>query len=289
MPQAFDAQNPPFDRLTHAEAAELRSQLDIGYWPPGETIIGRDKPADHLHVVIKGSVEERDGEEVENILRFKDSFDARALVHGAAGASFVAAEETLCYLVPKDVVLDLIKRNPGFAAFFYSELSRKLTGYASGPEGAGGVEQVLRARVKEARLHEASFIDASATLVETGKAMQDRNSNALFVRDGERIGIVTGMNLSKAAVLMALPLSTRIGDITHFQIHSVDEDDFIFEALIKMTRHSRTSTFSAWSLEIRSSFRAASTGRAASRISICRRATSRPRSSGFTSKVSRSR
>ena len=60
--------------------------------------------------------------------RANDSFDARALVHGSAGAHFVAAEETLCYLAPKAVILDLIRRNPGFAAFFYSELSHKLTG-----------------------------------------------------------------------------------------------------------------------------------------------------------------
>ena len=239
MPQAFDAQNPPFDRLTHTEAAEIRAKLDIGYYAPGETVIARGSPAENLHVVLKGAVEERDGTEVESILRVKDSFDARALVHGIAGADFVAAEETLCYLIPKDVVLSLIKRNSGFAAFFYSELSRKLTSYASGSEGTGGMDEVLRARVKDARLHKACFIDANATLVETGRLMSELNNNTLFVRDGDRIGIVTGMNLSKAAVLLGLPLDTPIGKIAHFQIHSVDAEDFIFEALILMTRHNK--------------------------------------------------
>jgi CBS domain-containing protein len=239
MPQAFDAQNPPFDRLTHLEAAELRQRLDIGYWAPGETIIARGKPADYLHVVIKGWVEERDGEEVEAVLGLKDSFDARALVHGAAGASFTAAEETLCYLAPKDIIFDLIKRNSNFAAFFYSELSRKLTSYSMAQENPGGVEQVLRARVKEARLHEASFIDGSATLVDAGRMMHERNNNTLFVRDGDRVGIITGMNLAKAAVLSGLPLNTPVRDIARFHIHSVGADDFIFEALIQMTRYKK--------------------------------------------------
>lgn len=239
MPQAFDAQNPPFDRLSYAEAAEIKAKLDIGYYAPGETVIARGAPAENLHIVLKGAVEERDGAEVESILRVKDSFDARALVHGIAGADFVAAEETLCYLVPKDVVLGLIKRNSGFAAFFYSELSRKLTSYASGNESTGGMDEVLRARVKDARLHKASFIDAGATLVETGRMMSELNNNTLFVRDGDRIGIVTGMNLSKAAVLMGLPLDTPIGKIAHFQIHFVDQEDFIFDALILMTRHNK--------------------------------------------------
>ena len=37
--QAFDAHNPPFDRLTHQELGELKAALDIGYFRPGETII----------------------------------------------------------------------------------------------------------------------------------------------------------------------------------------------------------------------------------------------------------
>lgn len=235
MTRAFDAQNPPFDRLSHAEIAELRDTLDIGYWGPGETVIARGATAQNLHVVIKGAIEERDGEELENVLRANDSFDARALVHGAAGSSFIAAEETLCYLVPKELVLDLIRRNPGFAAFFYSELSRKLADTQD--DRAGSVNQVLHARVKEARLHDACFIGADASIYEAAQMMEERHNNTLFVEDNTRIGIITGTNLSKAAVLNRMPLDTKVRDVAHFQIHAVDADDFIFEALIKMTRH----------------------------------------------------
>src|SRR5262249_12597042 len=166
MPQAFDAHNPPFDRLSHAEIGELRAALDIGYFRPGEIIIDRGRPSQELHVVIKGAVEERDvtangavdaDEVVEAVLGPKDSFDARSLVHDGAAARFVAAEETLCYLVPKALVLDLIRRNTGFAAFFYSEISRKLGAYARRPDG--GMESVLRARVRDVRFRPAVFID----------------------------------------------------------------------------------------------------------------------------------
>lgn len=238
MPQAFDTQNPPFDRLTHVEAAELRARLDIGYWSINETIVERGKPAEFLHVIIKGAVEEHSSDEVEAVLGPKDSFDARALVHGAAGTSFIAAEETLCYLVPKNIILDLIKRNIGFASFFYSELSRKLASYRD-QTSQGDVDQVLRARVKDAQRLPATFIDGDATMKEIAEHMRDTASNSLFVRDGERIGIITGMNLGRAAVLMGLPLDTKARDLAHFEIKSVDADDFIFEALIKMTRYNK--------------------------------------------------
>lgn len=238
MPQSFDAQNPPFDQLSHQEMAELRSSLDIGYFRPEQVIIEQGKGSDHLHVLIKGAVEEQDGEDVVAVLGPKDSFDARALVHGAAGERFVASEETLCYLAPKPVVLDLIKRNPGFAAYFYSELSRKLAGYARRQEREG-VDQVLRARVRQARLHPAIFVDGGATVVEAGRTMQEHDTNALFVTDGGRTGLVTGMNLSKAVVLKGLPLETPVRDVCHFDVISIDADDFIFEALIRMTRHNK--------------------------------------------------
>ena len=238
MPQSFDSHNPPFDRLTHDEINELRAALDIGYFRPGEAIVERNSGSDHLHVIIKGSVEERDGDEVEAVLGPKESFDARAVVHGSAGARFIAAEETLCYLAPQATIRTLIRRNPGFAAFFYSEISRKLEGY-SRRQGPEGVDSVLRARVRDARTHPAVFIDGDETIEAAGQLMRERDVNALFVRDGERVGIVTGMNLSKAVVLDRRPLDAEVRAVCHFDVVSVGQDDFIFEAVILMTRHSK--------------------------------------------------
>jgi len=159
-------------------------------------------------------------------------------VHGAAGSRFIAAEETLCYLVPRPTILALIRDNPGFAAFFYSEISRKLDSY-SRRQQPEGMESVLRARVHDARGHPAVFIDGTATIEAAGHLMRERDNNALFVRDGERIGIVTGMNLSKAVVLDRRPLDTKVQAVSHFDVVAVEQDDFIFEALILMTRHSK--------------------------------------------------
>lgn len=239
MPRAFDVLNPPFDRLTHAEAEELRARLDIGYARPGEIVVAAGSASDHLHVVMKGAVEERDAAgDVTAVLGPRDSFDSRAVVHGRADSDFVAAEETLLYLIPRDILLDLIRRNRAFAAFFYSEISRRLDAMAR-EEATGGVETVLRARVRDARPRAAAFIEAEATIEAAGHMMRERNVNALFVRDGERLGIVTGMNLSKGAVLDRRPLDTPIRGLTHFDMVAVDETDFVFEALMLMTKHNK--------------------------------------------------
>src|SRR5688500_18634461 len=104
--QGFDITNPPFDRLTHPEGEELRAALDVGDFSPEDVIVGHGRPSDWLHVVIKGSVEVRDGDAVQAVLGPRDSFDARAPVHGAAGEDYVAAEQTLCHLVPRRIILN---------------------------------------------------------------------------------------------------------------------------------------------------------------------------------------
>lgn len=239
MPRAFDTKTAPFDRLSDTETVELIAALDIGYYRSGEMIVDRAQPSDHLFVVLKGAVEERD--DADNAISHlgpKETFGSRAVVHGAAGARYVAAEETLAYLIPRDTLLSLIRRNPGFAAFFYSDLSRKLEEVARADKGQG-IEGVLRARIHDARLRPPAFIAASASIETAGERMAEVDNNSLFVHDGERVGIVTGMNLAKAVILDKKPMSTPIGEITHFDVISVDEDEFVFDALIAMTRHNK--------------------------------------------------
>src|SRR5262249_13212698 len=126
----------------------------------------------------------------------------------------------------------------GSASFFYPTPTRKFDNYSRGQD-VEGMESVLRARVRDARAHQAVFIDGTATIESAGRLMRERDNNALFVRDAERIGIVTGMNLSKAAVLDRRPLATEGRVAPPFDVVPVEEDDFIFEALILMTRHSK--------------------------------------------------
>jgi CBS domain-containing protein len=239
MPTAFDVGSPPFDRLDETQAAELVAALDIGYWRAGETILERDAPSAHLQVVLKGAVEEHDDEgHVLAVLGPKELFGSRAAVHGAAGARYVAAEETLTYLVPRDLLLRLMHRNPGFAAFFYSDLSRKLAEVAKSDKGEG-IEGVLRTRIGEAHLRAPVFIAASASIEEAERRMTETDTNSLLVHDGERVGIVTRTNLSKAAILDKLPLDAAVGGCSSWPLITVEKEEFVFDALITMTRHGK--------------------------------------------------
>jgi len=234
----FDVLNPPFDRLTYAETEALRAKIDIGYFAPDSVIVERGESSEFLHVIIKGSVAERNGGETEAVLGPKETFDSEAVVHGSANASFVAVEETLCYLLPRLLIMELVQKNQAFAAFFYTELSRRLDAF-SASRNPSGLESVLRLKVREARCSEAIFVDGSCTVEQAGHAMHEQNNDTLFVTDNGRTGIVTGMQLAKAVILERRPLETPVREICHFDVAAVNSDDFLFDALIAMTRYKK--------------------------------------------------
>lgn len=238
MAQGFDATNAPFDRLSPTEVEAVRAALDIGYFRPGETLIARDSAPDSFFIVLKGCVEERDGADVVSLRGPGDSFDSRALVQGGGSNAFVAREETLCHLLPRDFTRRLINQNPRFAAFFYLDISRKLDAAANEADDTR-FGSMMHARVRELNPHPAAFIEGTDSIERAGRKMSETHSNALFVRDGDRIGILTATNLASAAILMRLPIEAPVASVAQYKVISVDADDFVSRALLKMTKHKK--------------------------------------------------
>ncbi len=238
MAPLFDITQAPFDRLTPSEADTTRAALDIGYFRPGETIIARDGAPESLFVVIKGAVEEREGDDLVSLRGPGDCFDSRALVQGSGSNAFVAREETLCHLLPRKLALRLINRNPRFAAFFYRDISRKIDAAARASDDAR-VSPMMSCRVRDLRLQPPAEIGAEETIEAAARRMSELGAEALLVRDGERVGIVTKADLADAAILSRLPLDAKVGAIAQFELIAVDSDDFVSRAVVEMTKHNK--------------------------------------------------
>jgi CBS domain-containing protein len=238
MAQHFDVKNAPFDRLSPDEVRVVREALDIGYFRPNETIIPRGGTPDCLFIVIKGAVEEHDGDEVVALRGPGDAFDSRALVQGGGSNAFVAREETLCNLLPRDVTLRLINQNPRFASFFYLDIAHKLDTVSS-QEEAARFAPLLGARVCDLFLHRAVFIDATDTIVHAAARMREANSYALFVRDGEKTGILTRTDLLNATLLDRRSIESPVGPLSRHPVVCVALDDLVSTALLRMTKHNK--------------------------------------------------
>jgi CBS domain-containing protein len=238
MAQPFDAGAAPFNRLSPEEAGIVGNALDIGYFRPGETIIARDHAPDSLFTVIKGCVEERDGDDVVALRGPGDTFDSRALVQGGSPNAFVAREETLLNLLPRDLTLRLINQNPRFASFFYLDIARKLDALAR-EEEAARFAPLMDARVADLSLRPAAFIDATDSIQRAGARMSEIDAYALFVRDGDRTGVITRSDLVDAAIVNREPIDGPVGPLARHPVVSVARDDFVSTALLRMTKHNK--------------------------------------------------
>ncbi len=238
MAQHFDPRNAPFDRLNENEMAVVRDSLDIAYYRPNETIIARESAPGSLFVVIKGAVEERDGDDLVALRGPGDMFDSRALVQGRSSSAFVAREETLCNLLPREVTLRLINANPRFASFFYLDIAHKLDTVSSEEEGAR-FTPLLGARVGELFLHPAIFVDATETIAEAGALMREHKAYALFVADADGVGIVTRSDLLNATLCHHCPPDSAVGPLAHRPVIGVAPDDLVTTALLRMTKHNK--------------------------------------------------
>ena len=98
---------------------------------------------------------------------------------------------------------------------------------------------MMRARVRDLYLMPAAIIDAEQPIVSAGRIMRDLDCNALLVRDGERTGIITGMNLSKAVILKGMTIEEPVRSITQFSMVTVEPDEFVSQALLLMTKHNK--------------------------------------------------
>ncbi len=241
MPQAFDTQNPPFDRLTHAEAAELRARLDIGYWSTGETIVERGKPADQLHVVIKGAVEERSGDDVEAVLGRQGQFRcARAGAWRGRRLRSWLPRKRFAIWSPKP------SSSTSSSATPVSPPSSIRSCRANSPATTCVDSQTaasIRCCAPASRMPSAttaSFIDGGATIVEASRMMRvPQHRQPVRARwrahwHHHRHEACQGRRAVCACRWTPRSATWRISTSNPWK-----RTTFIFEALIKMTRHNK--------------------------------------------------
>lgn len=236
MPNAFNFSVSPFDCLNAAEQRLVRDQVNIAYFRPGDVLLERGDAPAHLFVVIKGFVQQFDGEELLATYGPDDSFDGRALVSGRAGTRYVAVDEVLAYELSHEAVNRLIASNDTFSALLFSALGQKLRAVAG-----RGSEQELQslhmARVEEAYVRVANVVPADTSVLEVVRHFQQENTRNVLVRDGERLGIFTTSGLQRA-ILDGRPLDALpVGELASWDLITVHPQDQVGEALAQMLRH----------------------------------------------------
>lgn len=232
----FDFQHPPFDVLTAGERETVEAAADIVFHGNDEVLLAPAQPVECLYMVIKGIVREMAGEEVLALYREHDTFDARALVAGQTQHRFEVDEEALLYSLPKEVVLHLIESNPVFGAFFFQSISEKFSAMAQ-RSGNSELQTLMTATVSEACVKTPVFLLGTATVMDAAVTMKQQRTKSVLVECEGKTGIFTASNF-RDIILTATPAHTPLSEVAHFELITSDINDYLFNALLTMTRHS---------------------------------------------------
>lgn len=239
MPNAFNFSASPFDCLSPDEQRLVRDSVDVAYFRQGATVLDRGATPDHLYVLIKGFVTQYDGDDVITTYGPDDTFDGRALMAGKVGHRFVATEEVVAYQLARKAVAELIASNATFGALLFADLSDKLKSIAA-RRSQHEVESLAMARVDEAFVRPAIFVEPQTDIVSVVRLLQAQRASSVLVRDAsdrERLGIFTSTMVLKA-VLDGRPLhQLAVAELANFQVITVRPSDQLGEAMATMLRH----------------------------------------------------
>lgn len=237
MPNAFNFSASPFDCLNPDEQRLVCDSVDVVYFPEGETILEVGTAPTHLFVIIKGFVSQLEGNEVTTTYAPDDCFDGRGLVAGKVSSRFVAAEEVVAYQLAKQAVSDLIASNATFGALLFSDLSNKLSALSE-RKNQHELQSLTMARVDEAFLRPAHFVDATTDILSVVKVFQAHRTSNVLVRDDRsqppRLGIFTATALQRA-ILDGRPLDQlAVGELSTFSLIRVQPSDQLGDAMAMM-------------------------------------------------------
>ncbi|WP_107688015.1 DUF294 nucleotidyltransferase-like domain-containing protein [Neisseria wadsworthii] len=231
--ERFDFGYAPYDSLNSQQRRILQEAVNIAFFDEDTCIIEPQQPIEHLYVVIKGLIKEinKDGEVVA-LYHAHDTFEARALVEGASQNRFVVAEEALVYLIPKKVVTELVESNAQFGAYFYASVAEKLASL-SGNKSEEEFASLFTARVRDAYRQNSVWLDGNASILEAAVAMKEGKTKSLLIRHEGRVGLFTE-SMFRNILIDGIPSSEAVHKLTTFDLISVDIDDFVFNALLRM-------------------------------------------------------
>ncbi len=244
---------PPFQFLDEKTLDEVARGVSFEFYPKGTTILRQDGPAsEYLRIIKKGGVKvflrTAEGEEV--IIDFRgegESFGLLSLVGGdKSRANVVATEDTLCYLVKRDVILRLIDTNADFTEYFLKSFFNKFIDKVYGEMRnksllyTGGDKILFTTTLGDLIQKPAITASQNITIREAAEVMSRNRISSLVLVDPEGnvpVGIVTDRDLRDKVVAKARDVNEPISTMMSRSLIKAEARDYCFEALLKMVRY----------------------------------------------------
>jgi CBS domain-containing protein len=226
---------PPFDELDDERLAEVVRHTHIEFFPVGSVIQHQaGAPSAFLYIVRTGSVEAVEGELVADVLGEGELFGFVSLFTGLEPAfTLRAAEDTICYLIDRDIALEIMSTRRGLA-FLAGSLRRREVSVLDGPEreAVDAWQTHVSALVRRAPL----VVPRGSTVREAAELMARERASSVLVGVGDDggMGIVTDRDLRAKVVAAGRSPDTPASDIMTTPVFAMPPETTAAQVLTQM-------------------------------------------------------
>lgn len=241
----------PFKDLDHQTLVSLASHCRVDFFPKGTRLLTIDKTEiSHLYLIQRGGVKAFINDDAGNPalkdLRGVGSYiGALGIIRGTkANLNIETVEDTFCFLLPREIFLELVSTYPSVANYYlksfsdkvvktaYNELRRQKMGSRTNDDlylfsiTAGDIVKKLHT------------ISSDATIQEAAQKMSKDGVGSLLIftpeEPGEFVGIITDTDLRKKVVAVCLDYRQPVSMIMSGPLLTVLSQAVCFDVLLKM-------------------------------------------------------
>ncbi len=230
--RAFLARFAPFGDLADDELARVAAAVEVRAYPRGvDVLVESGAPATAFYVIRSGSMELVHEGQVVDVLTPGEGFGHPSLLTGFGAAFTVRAhEDSICYLIPRELALDVLGRVSG-ARFVATTLRERLTRTG---DTVHALPDIAGARVSSLLGRPAVFCDAEASIRSVAREMTDRDVTAILVRTAGGLGIVTDADIRRRVAAEGVAIDAPVGDVATTPVVTVSDGSLAMDALLDM-------------------------------------------------------
>jgi CBS domain-containing protein len=242
---------PPFQFLDDSTLRDITSGISMEFYPKGTFIQKQGGPApEYLYIIKKGEVKvfiKNENEDVFVDYRGEGDLIGYLLIFGGkkARANVVTIDDTICYLIKRETIQNLLYSNPAVREFFnksflskyldktFKEIQDKNLVY-------GGGDKILFT-MPVGELCSKGVIQASEniSIQEAAEIMANYRISSLILVDAKGLpsGIITDRDLRDKVVSKGKDCKSPVRDIMSIPHVRSDVKEYCFEAILKMVKH----------------------------------------------------
>ena len=223
----FLGAHPPFDAVDADELARLAVVTETEVTQRGNAIFAQGAgPVESVWVVRSGSVEVIHDGRVLDLLGPGELFGHASMISGLpTGFEARAAEDTVCYRIPADVIRPLLAR-PDVLRFVARSIVNRTVPATAPPDDQIRVATLIRTP--------PLLCQGTEPIREAARRMTDRGASAALVLLADSFGIVTDRDLRRRVIVPGLSPDAPVSSIMTAPAHTVTPDRLSGDVLLDM-------------------------------------------------------